>query len=324
MIFFNAKSKITFKDVLNCIDMNFNDSNCNFEFENFIRADLAGSNDLTFYSDTKYACNTNSKYILTSKNLSKKIDDNKITIISNNISLDIAKLSNLFYKDLSLDQIQKLKKPVIGDNSIISKFSIIENGTVVGRDFNISDFSSIGYNCSIGDRVSIGKNVSISNTIIGDDVVIGNGSKIGQPGFGFGVDTETYNPTKIFHIGRVIIQNGVNINCNCTVDRGSFKDTIIGEYTHIDNLVHIAHNLEIVHHCMIAGQVGIAGSALIGNYVQIGGQAGISGHIIVNDNVKIAAKSGVIRDVIEGDTLMGYPAINIKKYLRNHNKIMGS
>ena len=119
-----------------------------------------------------------------------------------------------------------------------------------------------------------------------------------------------------------IIQNDVNINSNCTIDRGSFNDTIIGENTFIDNLVHIAHNVVIGNNCIIAGQCGFAGSANIGNFVQIGGQTGIGGHIRISDYVKVAAKSGVIRDIKKGETVMGYPAININKYLKNYKKII--
>ena len=109
---------------------------------------------------------------------------------------------------------------------------------------------------------------------------------------------------------------------NCTIDRGSFNDTVIGENTYIDNLVHIAHNVSIGNHCIIAGQCGFAGSANIGNYVHIGGQTGIAGHIKIHDRVKIAAKSGVIRDIPSNEVVMGYPAIKINKYLKNYKKMM--
>ena len=120
----------------------------------------------------------------------------------------------------------------------------------------------------------------------------------------------------------MIIQNGVNIGTNCTIDRGSFNDTFIGENTYIDNLVHIAHNVSIGNHCIIAGQCGFAGSAKVGNYVHIGGQSGIAGHIKIHDKAKIAAKSGVIRDVFSNDIVMGYPAIKVNKYLKNYKKMM--
>lgn len=233
-------------------------------------------------------------YILTNKNLYKNFSHEKITLISNKLDRDIAKISNLYYRSKTKEEILKLAKPFIGNNSNISKNTVIENGVVIGNNMILDDFSSIGHNCIIGDNVSIGKNVSIGNALIGDNVFIGDGTKIGQDGFGFAYD-ESHSPIKIFHIGRVIIQNGVSIGVNCTLDKGSFNDTIIGENTFIDNLVHIAHNVFIGNNCIIAGQCGFAGSATVGNFVQIGGQTGVGGHIKISDYAKVAAKSSTLR-----------------------------
>ena len=303
--------------------------------------------------------NPDKEYTIDLKNISIKIPKNSfynsidIKINSNNDTLDlgenihlinkgfeikyqVSKTDSVFFKKGFISKINKygnarylktkkeisnLSKPIIGKDLEIFNNSIIDNGAIIGDNFSINNFSSIGHNCSIGNNVKIGKNVSISNSIIGDNVTIGDGTKIGQSGFGFTYDANN-DPLKIFHIGRVIIQNNVNINSNCTIDRGSFNDTVIGENTFIDNLVHIAHNVTIGNNCMIAGQCGFAGSAKIGNFVQIGGQTGIGGHIKISDYVKIAAKSGVIRDIPKNETVMGYPAINLNKYLKNYRKNM--
>ena len=161
----------------------------------------------------------------------------------------------------------------------------------------------------------------ITNSIIGDDVKIGRNCSIGQPGFGFALN----NPANenIFHKGRVIIQNNVQIGSNCCIDRGSFRDTIIGENTYMDNLCHIAHNVVIGNNCVFAGCLGIAGSATIGNSVFTGGQVGIAGHVKIGDRVKIAAQSGVFNDVDDDENLMGSPAINKFKYIKNFKKIYG-
>ena len=137
---------------------------------------------------------------------------------------------------------------------------------------------------------------------------------MGQTGFGF--KFENKKRVKFPHIGRVIIENDVQIGTLCTLDRGSLGDTVIGEFSSLDNQVHIAHNVKIGNYCMIAGQVGIAGSATIGNYVQIGGQAGVSGHLNIGNNVKIGGKSGVISDIEDNSTVMGYPAKNIKEFVK--------
>ena len=116
----------------------------------------------------------------------------------------------------------------------------------------------------------------------------------------------------------MIIKENVEIGCNSTVDRGSIGDTVISKNTMIDNLVHIAHNVKIGENSIIAGQVGIAGSSIIGRNVKIGGQAGISGHLSIGNNVEIGGGSGVIRNIPDNTKVMGYPAKNIREFLRDN------
>ena len=321
MSFYHANLDICINDILNISSFKSIVVDKSIKLNSLVRPDIAGNNDITFFNNNKYLTKTNAKYIVTKNNLTNLFDNDKTLFVSDNIDRDIAVISNLFYRDKTKKEISNLSKPIIGNNSDFSINSVIDNGVVIGDNFSIDNFSSIGHCCTIGNNVKIGKNVSISNSIIGDNVTIGDGTKLGQSGFGFTYD-KFNNPLKIFHIGRVIVKNNVNINNNCTVDRGSFNDTVIGENTFIDNLVHIAHNVIIGNNCMIAGQCGFAGSAKIGNFVQIGGQTGIGGHIEVSDFVKIAAKSGVIRDIAKGEKVMGYPAINLNKYLKSYKKNM--
>ena len=120
---------------------------------------------------------------------------------------------------------------------------------------------------------------------------------------------------KFPHIGKVMIKDNVEI-ASGTTDRGSIDNTVIGKNTYIDNQVHVAHNVKIGSNCMIAGQVGFAGSSVIGNNVSIGGQAGISGHLKIGNNVKIGGGSGVVKDIDDNQVVMGYPATNLKEFLK--------
>ena len=320
-MFYHANLDICITDILSLCNIKSENINRKIKIDSFVRPDIASKNDITFVNTNKYSINTKAMFVVTSRKLSNLFSKDQFILISSNIDCDIARISNLFYRDKTKKEILSLSETIIGISSDVSVNSIIDKGVIIGDNFSMDSFSSIGHNCTIGNNVKIGKNVSVSNSIIGDNVTIGDGTKVGQAGFGFTYDTNN-NPLKIFHMGRVIIQNNVNINSNCTIDRGSFNDTIIGENTFIDNLVHIAHNVTIGSNCMIAGQCGFAGSAKIGDFVQIGGQTGIGGHIKIDDFVKIAAKSGVIRDISKGETVMGYPAINLNKYLKNYKKSM--
>ena len=148
--------------------------------------------------------------------------------------------------------------------------------------------------------------------------MIQDNSKLGQKGFGF-IPINGKN-IKFPHIGKVIIEDEVEIATGCTIDRGSIDDTIIGKNTYLDNQVHVAHNVKIGSNCMIAGQVGFAGSSKIGNNVSIGGQAGVSGHLKIGNNIKIGGGSGVVRDIEDNKTVMGYPAVPLKDFLKKNKK----
>ena len=148
--------------------------------------------------------------------------------------------------------------------------------------------------------------------------MIQDDNKLGQKGFGF-IPVKNKN-IKFPHIGRVIVNDEVEIATACTIDRGSIDDTVIGANTYLDNQVHIAHNVKIGKNCMIAGQVGFAGSSKIGDNVSIGGQAGISGHLRIGNNVKIGGGSGVVKDIEDNQVVMGYPAVPLKEFLKNSKK----
>ena len=160
--------------------------------------------------------------------------------------------------------------------------------------------------------------VSIKNSLLGPYVHIQDGSRIGVKGFGF-IPIKQKN-LRTPQIGKVVLEEGVEIGSNCTVDRGSVTDTIVRKNPFLDNQVHLAHNVKIGENCMIAGQVGIAGSTIVGNNVMIGGQAGVSGHLKIGNNVKIGGGSGVINDISDNHQVMGYPAVPLKEFIKQRKK----
>jgi UDP-3-O-[3-hydroxymyristoyl] glucosamine N-acyltransferase len=197
---------------------------------------------------------------------------------------------------------------------------LVEPMAVIGAGAEIGEGTQIGAGVVIGAGVKIGRNCSISAgasvlcAYIGNGVIIHNGARIGQDGFGYAPGPA--GMLKIVQIGRVIIQDNVEIGANTTIDRGTMDDTVIGEGTKIDNQAQIGHNVRIGRHTAIVSQVGIAGSAKIGDGVQIGGQAGVAGHINVGDGAQLAAGSGVIFDLAPGGRYGGVPARPIKDFLR--------
>ena len=154
------------------------------------------------------------------------------------------------------------------------------------------------------------------NSIINNNVHILDGCVIGKKGFGFFPDKNIN--FRYPQIGVVIINDNAEIGCGSTIDRGSMSNTEIGKNTFLDNQIHIAHNVKIGENSIIAGQVGIAGSSIIGKNVKIGGQAGISGHLKIGNNVDIAGGSGVIRNIPDNSKVMGYPAKNIREFLKEN------
>ena len=224
----------------------------------------------------------------------------------------IVDIINLFYKEVNLNHTQGISdRAFLGqdisleDCVTVNPGAVINKGASIGKNTFIDSNTVIGSDVLIGRNVVIGSNCSIKNCLIGDNVIIHSGVSIGQDGFGYVSNDETHLK-KFPHIGKVILQNNVEIGSNSTIDRGSLNNTIIGQGTKIDN----------GENCAIAGQVGISGSVQIGNNVMIGGKAGIKQHIIIGDNIIIAAGAAVNRSFSSGKKIAGNPAQEIETYHR--------
>lgn len=191
---------------------------------------------------------------------------------------------------------------------------VIGPGAEIGRGTLVAAQAVIGPGVRIGRDCAIGPHASVMHALIGNKVIIHPGARIGQDGFGFAMGPAGH--LKVPQIGRVILQDGVDIGANTTIDRGANRDTVIGEGTKIDNLVQIGHNVIIGRHCVIVGQVGISGSSVLEDYVVLGGQVGIAGHLRIGMAAQIGAKSGVMTDIPSGAKFIGIPAKPAKQHFR--------
>ena len=199
------------------------------------------------------------------------------------------------------------KSAQIHETAQIGPYCVIGERVRIGAGTALHGADFVADDCRLGDAVVLFPNVTLyARTHLGNRVRIHAGTVIGADGFGYVLDAGAHR--KVPQIGNVVIGDDVELGANVTIDRGALKATVIGKGTKIDNLVQIAHNVEIGEHCLLVAQAGVAGSSHLGNYVVLGGQVGIAGHLKLSDRVSLTAQSGVMDDVPEGEKWMGTPA----------------
>ena len=229
-----------------------------------------------------------------------------------------AAVAKLFYPEHGLD-IRAQDKPVHA-TAKLGEGVVVSPGVVIGPNAEIGERTRIGANAVIGRGVTIGRDGEIGAHAwigfahLGDEVVIFPGAQIGAPGFGFASNARGH--VHVPQLGRAILQDRVEVGANTTIDRGRLGDTVIGEGTKIDNLVHIGHNCMFGRHCVIAGQVGFAGSVTVGDFVVFGGKVGIADHVTIGDGARFAGLSGITNDLPGGQDYGGIPARPVKEWIR--------
>ncbi|XP_072994929.1 probable UDP-3-O-acylglucosamine N-acyltransferase 2, mitochondrial [Typha latifolia] len=193
--------------------------------------------------------------------------------------------------------------------------AVVHPNSVLGEDVHVGSGTIVGPSVSIRESTKLGYNVVLSNCSIGQFCIIHNGVCIGQDGFGFFVDEEGHvcKKPQILHAR---IGDHVEIGANTCIDRGSWRDTVVGDYTKIDNLVQIGHNALIGKCCILCGQVGIAGSVTLGDYVTLGGRVAVRDHVSIASKVRLAANSSVTKDIAVPGDYAGFPAVPINEWRR--------
>ena len=197
---------------------------------------------------------------------------------------------------------------------------MIEADAEIGDRCRVGANAVVGRGVVIGEDTEIGVGASLSHCLIGRRVRIYPGARIGQDGFGFAIDPSGH--VAVPQLGRVIVEDQVEIGANVTIDRGAGPDTVIGRGCMIDNLVQIGHNVEVGPGSVIVAQAGISGSTKLGKLVVLAGQAGLAGHLSVGDGARVGAQSGVMRDVPPGEDVFGSPAMPSRQYWRWYSRLM--
>ncbi len=202
----------------------------------------------------------------------------------------------------------------IGAGCVIEAGAIVKADAKIGPGCWIESGAVIGAGVVLGPKCRIGATSTVSHAVLGEAVRLYPGVRVGQDGFGFAIDPAGH--VKVPQLGRVIIEDHVEVGSNTCIDRGSGPDTVIGAGTWIDNLVQIGHNVKIGRGCILIAHSGVAGSSVLEDYVVLAAQAGIAGHLRIGKGARIGAQSGVMKDIPAGDEQIGSPAMPAKDFMR--------
>ncbi len=281
---------------------------------------------ISFYSNDKYAkyldtCEASA--IILSKANKTAIQEGKNYVLVDNVYASLPKLLALFDPTnnplVGIHNTAVIAENVsIGDDVYIGPYVIVESGVVIGNGVKIAGQVFIGKNVKVGHNTRLNAGVKIyHNCDIGTHCIIHSNAVIGSDGFGF-APTAVGSFDKIPQVGNVIIEDHVELGANCAIDRASIGSTIIRKGTKLDNLIHLAHNVEIGENTVMAAQAGVAGSTKLGANCMVGGQVGIVGHLTIAAKTQMQAQSGMIKSVKKENTKWyGYPAIDYNNYLRS-------
>ncbi|MBB4302448.1 UDP-3-O-[3-hydroxymyristoyl] glucosamine N-acyltransferase [Rhodobium orientis] len=291
--------------------------------------DLAGPGDLAFIENTRYIDQlgeTKASACLCSPKFADRVPTNVVAVVVDRPYVAFAEVTRRFYPRAMrpegfFDDTRGISdRAVVHESARLEDDVTVEPGAVIGAGAEVGVGSVICANAVIGAGVRIGRGCSVGANavlqfaLIGNDVIIHPGVKIGQDGFGFAMGAGGHK--KVPQIGRVIVQDNVEIGANSTIDRGTNRDTIVGEGTKIDNQVQIAHNVVIGRHCVIVAMAGISGSTVLEDYAVLAGKAGLAGHLRIGMGAQIAGGSNVANDVPAGERWFGTPAKPIREYMR--------
>lgn len=287
--------------------------------------DEAGEGHISFFENRKYLAllgSTKGTACLIAASFLDRVPDSMACIVVPQPYHAFAMVLRLFYPGALVSRTAEMlagSSPIHPTARIGSKVRI-EPNVVVGPEAVVGDGTVlaagalVGYRCVVGSDCYVGPSASLTHSLIGNRVIIHAGARIGQDGFGFALGRDGH--LKVPQIGRVLIDDDVEIGANTTIDRGALKDTRIGQGTKIDNLVQIGHNVVIGKHCILVGQCGVAGSTVLEDFAVLGGQAGVAGHLTVGKGAQLAGNSASMHSIPAGERWAGSPAKRMEQFAR--------
>ncbi len=309
------------KEIANAIGSEIPRQYENVEISGISSLHSAGPSEITFLSNNKFLEQANKSCaaaIMVGKGVSI---EGKICLKVDDPYLGYAKIALLFEDKSPLFEGPVHDRAFVHSSAKLDPSVYAGPGTVVGKDCSIGAGTVIGANCVIENGSLIGEDCRIDSgviirwgTVIGNRVIIQSNAVIGSDGFGNAMEGSSF--VRIPPFGKVIIEDDVDIGAATTIDRGNFEPTVIGRGTKLDNLIHIAHNVEIGEDTAIAAQTGISGSTKVGKRVIIAGQVGFVGHITIGDQSFVGAKAGISKSLAPGSKVTGCPARDLMKMRR--------
>jgi len=282
----------------------------------------AGPNEVSFLDNRRYVSaleHTLAGAVIVHPDLAARVPTTAIAIVTSEPYAAWARVAALFYPapppSPGIHRSAFVADGALIDPSAeIGPLCVIEAGAEIGPGCWIGPCAAIGRGVIVGRDCRIGAHVSLSHALLGARVYVYPGARIGQEGFGFAYTKDGF--LSVPQLGRVILEDDVEVGANTTIDRGSSQDTMIGAGSRLDNLVQIGHNVVLGRCCVIVSQVGISGSTVLGDFVRVGGQAGLAGHLRIGERAEIGAQAGVISDLGPGAKVLGSPAQPIKDFFR--------
>ncbi len=283
----------------------------------------AASGDVSFLDNRKYTdalAETRAGVVIVQADVAGRVPPSAVAIVAEQPYVAWARVAALFHPlpppHAGVHPSAVIAADAMLDPSVeVGPLAVIGARAVIGPRCCVGPAAVIGDGVVMGAECRIGAHVTISHALLGDRVIIYPGARIGQDGFGFAISGEEY--LSVPQLGRVVLEDHVEVGANTTIDRGSLHDTHIGAGSRLDNLVQIGHNVRLGRGCVIVSQVGISGSTILEDHVMVAGQAGLTGHLRIGRRARIGAQAGVMADVPAGASVVGSPAQPVKEFFRH-------